>query len=56
MNWKFWEWFDKGEPTQTHILPVTEEKNILVLEDPIEKPTSALEIMLAKRAQEQARK
>lgn len=37
MNWKFWEWFDKGPPTQTLIEPrfepMTDEKNVLVLSE-----------------------
>ena len=55
MNWKFWEWFEDEEPT-VNIPPVIEEKNVLVLEDPIEKPSPALALMLERRAAEQARK
>lgn len=29
-------WFDKGEPTQTPILPMTDADKVLVLDDPLE--------------------
>lgn len=29
-------WFDKGEPTQTHIMPMQDMDKVLVVEDPLD--------------------
>ena len=46
MNWKFWEWeiWKEDEPTPRP-LPMTDDKNVLVLEDPIERPRTQMEMV-----------